>query len=94
MTKTITIELDEYLQLKEFHDKVKYEDAQIIDMTRFWSSSIAYHQRYMYLGKDDFAEKYRKEFIQLQNDNFEYRQYNEKLVKRNLFERIINKTKW
>lgn len=94
MEKTILIHLNEYLKYKEFHDKIKYEDAQIIDMTRFWSSSMAHHQRYLYLGKDEFAEKYQKEFCELQDKNFELNQKLEKLKNRNLFERIINKTKW
>lgn len=93
MEKTILINLNEYLKYKEFHDKIKYEDAEIIDMTRFWSSTMAHHQRYLYLGKDDFAKKYQAEFTELQNENYELRQQIEKFKNRNLFERIINQNK-
>lgn len=91
MIKTATIELDEYLNLKEFHDKIKFGQAQIIDMSRFYSLSEVYHKRYLYIGKDDFAKKYEKEFTDLQNENFRLNKELSKLKKRNLFERIINK---
>jgi hypothetical protein len=94
MEKTILIHLNEYLKYKEFHDKIKYEDAQIIDMSRFYSTSLVHHQQYLYISKDDFAKKYQKEFYELQNENEKLRSKIEKLKNRNLFERIINKTKW
>jgi hypothetical protein len=89
MIKTITIELNEYLNLKEFHDAVK-KDAQIIHMSRFYSTSLVEHQTYLYISKDDFAKKYQKEFVQLQNENNNLWQQLIKLKNRNLFQRIIN----
>jgi hypothetical protein len=91
MKKTITIELDEYLNLKEFHDKIKNENAQMIDMSRFYSTSLVHHQTYLYISKDDFAKKYQKEFFELQNENSKLRQRIDELKYRNLFQRIINK---
>jgi len=91
MEKTILIHLNEYLKYKEFHDKVKFEQAEIINMTRFYNESLVHHQRYMYLGKDDFAEKYQKEFDELQNENEKLRSKIEKLKNRNIFQRLINK---
>jgi hypothetical protein len=93
MKKTITIELDEYLNLKEFHDKIKYEDAQLIDMSRFYSTSLVHHQTYLYISKDDFAEKYQKEFFELQNENNKLWDKIDKLKNRNLLQRILNKKK-
>ena len=91
MNKTIQIELQEYLNLKDFYDKIKYEDAQIIDMSRFYSTSLVHHQQYLYISKDDFAKKYQKEFYELQNENEKLRSKIEKLKNRNIFQRILNK---
>jgi hypothetical protein len=93
MTKTIQINLDEYLNLKEFHDKVKYENAQMIDMSRFYSTSSVHYQQYLYISKDDFAKKYQKEFYDLQNENNNLIEKLNKLKKRNLFQRILNQNK-
>lgn len=91
MIKTVTIELNEYLNLKEFHDRIKYGVAQIIDMSRFYSTSMVDHQRYFYIGKDDFAKKYQKEFTDLQNENFRLKKELSELKNKNLLQRIINK---
>jgi hypothetical protein len=90
MEKTIQLNLDEYLHLKEFHDAVK-KDAQLIDMSRFYSTSLVHHQTYLYISKDDFAKKYQKEFFELQNENSKLRLKIDELKYRNLFQRILNK---
>ena len=89
MEKTIPLPLEEYLYLKDFHDAIK-NDAQIIDMSRYYSTSCVHHQKYLYISKDDFAKKYQKEFVELQNENYHLKSKLEKLKSRNLLQRILN----